>query len=223
MNRLQRSRNRFGFTSMKFPLIPMAVVVAMVLGIAGFLHGRFVDPHANRTHFSARQIEQRANAICTAACGESDGTPMLHYEDQTIGAPQNGRHRHTWTATCHVNGRVITIMFNDKTGNVASVFSFRDQSDAAQIMERHCLSTKQDALQMSVHWLRALNMTPTGTRIELESIVTPEARRENWSIRWRVANPGVHDLQPVLISLNQQTGFPTVIANKFEITQYADQ
>ena len=202
------------------PTLWLACVATLFLCGAGLLHYRSVNAATSHTNMTAEEITQRANEICTAIFGQNEVPPVPRFNDQCVGNPQYGRHRRTWTVACRSNDLVIHLVFNDKTKQLSSVFSYCDLANPALLQDGQQIESRQDVIKMAIHWLQLLGMTPHGTRIELESSWPATGMRENWSTTWRIARPGVHDPYRVIVQLNRNSGLPAVVANRFELTQY---
>ena len=193
--------------------------ITLICGV-GLLPYLLVSANFTHTNMTTDEITQRANEICSAIFGPNEVPAVPRFNDQCIGNPHYGRHRLSWTVVCQCNDRVITLVFNDKTKQLSSVFSYCDLSNPALLQDGQRIESRQDVIKIAVHWLQLLGMTPHGTRIELESSLAASGLRENWFTNWRIARPGVHEPYRVMIEMNRNSGLPVVVGNRFELTQY---
>ena len=174
------------------------------------------------TRLHAKELKQRATRSCTAlgAPNPTIGEPEFVVENFDNDALSG--QRRLWVVDCLAGSHGYTLIFNDLTGNVQSLYSDGTTSSfSSAAVPNPVLTSPSDALEVSIRRLQDLQMAPKGTRIALAQRPRCDRDRTIWRVAWKVTRPGAADPYEVRMALSARDATPLTIVNCNELGQFA--
>ena len=168
----------------------------------------------------SKDLKQRATRICLSLGGANPiiGEPEFVIEKLHEGTQR--RERRLWVVDCLVGLHSYTLIFNDLTGNVQSLYSDGTTS-SFRFTGVPALSTPSDALEGAIRHLKDLQMAPKGTRIVLAQQPKRDRDGITWRLNWKVLRPGIAAPSEVRMVLNGSDATPMRVVNCNELDKYA--
>ncbi len=183
-------------------------------------HHTMIASARPKARMQSQDLKQRATRIGLSLGGANPiiGEPEFVIEKLDKEMPR--RERRLWVVDCLVGSHSYTLIFNDVTGNVQSLFSDGTTS-SSRSTGVPTLSSPSDALEEAIRHLKDLQMVPKGTRIVLAQ--QPQRNRDGitWRLSWKVLCPGIAAPSEVRMVLNGSDATPMSVVNCNELNKYA--
>lgn len=164
----------------------------------------------------SKDLKQRTTALCRAM-GTADptvGEPQFvvqTYPPQTLRGA-----RRLWVVDCLAGEHYYSVLFNDLTGNIESVYS-DGLADSGHAASGGVAISQGAIVEGAVRRLKDLQMVPKDTRIVLSE--RPQCNREGriWRMTWKVLRPEATRPYEVRMVLNGYDARLVMVVNCQEL------
>ena len=180
-------------------------------------HVAFISASRN-ARMQSQELKKRVASLC-AAMGVAHpiiGEPQFMVQKFNVRAPHN--ERRVWLVDCLAGAHGYSMIFNDLTGNIESIYSDGLTASSRGVgMSDRAVTSPGAALEGGVRRLKDLQMVPKGTRIALAE--RPECDRDGvtWRMTWKVLRPESAQPYDVRMTLNGNDATPMMVVNCREL------
>jgi hypothetical protein len=219
-------QNGFKFAGLLRPTrFKLAVLLAAALigGSAGLpgIHTLLSRPPG--AHWTAEQATRRMLMLCDAYKGPCAMDEMpTYYGDIWVSIPQHLCRRSVWVGFVHVDGQLLELIVNERTGNLVYIFHGGEAeatTDGPRMNAR--VETPAQAARLSMLAVRKLQMIPRDARVALAGVPAVDTKAKAWQVTWQVWQEPMTAPYPVKVVLQQHDGRLMVATNVREQSVYS--
>ncbi len=192
----------------------LAMFLALVFAPLALAHSHHTPPtpRALGARHDASDIARRAALISRALFTDPQiGAPEFYWEAITT-RPE----RPLWLVRVVADGHNFDLLFNDRTGNLNSLFGTNTPYGQPQTGPR-LINNSGQAFQLALARLQELQALPTDSRVTLLSGPDPYDNGRCWRVVFNLRRPGV-PLHEVRIALESGSGLPLIMADDYELS-----
>ena len=216
-----KKRFRLSEGSGKF-LAALTLVSLLALPVFGlFLRHSTPGDGSQHPRMQGKDFKSRAAAICAALGTTTASIGEPQFVVQSFRAETLRGQRRLWMVECQVGPRQYSMLFNDLTGNLESVYADGREVPSRSGVEDVAVNSPSDAVEGSIRRLRDLQMVPKGTLITLVKRPQCDPDGLTWRLVWKVRRSKTAAPYEVSMMLNGCDAMPMMVVNRQELETYA--
>jgi hypothetical protein len=203
--------NVFGFAGLllttRFKLaVLFAAAAAGGIVCLSRIHDLVVRPPG--AHWPAEQAGRRMLVLCDAYKGPCTLEDLpIYFGDLWVATPQPLCRHNVWVGFVHVDGQMLRLIMNEKTGNIVYVLNGGDMARTVVRPNVHAvIENPAQAMRLSMHTVRSLQMIPQNADVALVGIPAMITREKAWHVTWQVWDKPMTAAYHVTVVLQQQDG-----------------
>jgi hypothetical protein len=206
-------------TRFKFAVLLAAAAIGGSAALPGIynLHSR--PPGA---HWTAEQAARRMLVLCDAYKGPCAMDVMpTYYGDIWVSMPQHLCRRNVWVGFVHVDGQILELVVNERTGNLVFVLNGDEVAATVTTQPSAPVETPAQAARLSMVAVGKLQMIPRDARVALVGVPAVNEVVHVWQVTWQVWDKPMAATYQVKVLLQQHDGRLMVASNAHEQALYS--
>ena len=203
-------------------IVALTLVSLLALPVFGLFLRRFtLGDGSQHPRMQGKDLRSRAATICTALSATTAAIEDPQFVVQTFRTETLRGQRRLWLVECQVGPHRYSMLFNDMTGNLESMYADGQGITSRARRRDAAVNSPSTAVEGSIRRLRDLQMVPKGTLITLAKRPECDPDGRIWRLAWRVQRSKTETPYEVHMTLNGYDAMPLVVVNRQELEKYA--